>query len=164
MLIRLIYASTAQPGVDLNEFKQILLQSQTNNNRRDLTGMLAFNSKIFLQVLEGARDVVNDLYGRLLRDQRHNAVTMVSYKEIEERKWAQWSMGFAPLKAENRALFLKYSNQSIFNPYGMTADATEKMLIELSSTTIALAPPAPVLAAVKPPVAEPGVFARFLKK
>lgn len=47
MLIRLIYASTAQDGVDLNEFKRTLLQAQTNNHRRDLTGMLAFNSKIF---------------------------------------------------------------------------------------------------------------------
>ena len=164
MLIRLIYASTAQPGVDLNEFKQILLQSQTNNHRRDLTGMLAFNSKIFLQALEGARDVVNDLYARLMRDPRHNAVTMLSYKEIEERIWAQWSMGFAPLKTENRALFLKYSGQSIFNPYGMAADATEKMLMELATTTIALTPAAPVLTAVKPPPAEAGVFARFLKK
>ena len=59
MLIRLLYASTAQEGVDLNEFKRILSQAQTNNDQRDLTGMLAFNSKLFLQALEGARDQVN---------------------------------------------------------------------------------------------------------
>ena len=162
MLVRLTYASTAQDGVDLNEFKRILLQAQTNNQRRDLTGMLAFNSKIFLQALEGSRDQVNELYAKLIRDPRHHSVTMLGYKEIEERHWASWSMGFAAPNSDNRALFLKYSQQSTFNPYGMKADATEKMLMELASTTIAMAAPAPVPAAA--PAADNGIFARFLKK
>lgn len=172
MLIRLIYASTAQDGVDLNEFKRILLQAQTNNHRRDLTGMLAFNSKIFLQALEGARDQVNDLYARLIRDPRHHTVTMLGYKEIEERHWSNWSMGFAAPNADNRALFLKYSQQSTFNPYGMKAEATEKMLMDLAKTTIAMSNPAPEAAVAPtpaaavpaPPPAEAGIFARFLKK
>ena len=142
MLIRLVYASTAQSGVDLNEFKRILLQAQTNNHRRDLTGMLAFNSKIFLQALEGSRDQVNDLYAKLLRDPRHTTVTLLNYKEIEERHWSNWSMGFAAPNTDNRALFLKYSQQSVFNPYNMKADAVEKMLMELASTAIALSSPA----------------------
>ncbi len=162
MLVRLIYASTATDGVDLNEFKRILLQAQTNNQRRDLTGMLAFNSKIFLQALEGSRDQINDLYAKLIRDPRHNTVTMLGYKEIEERHWANWSMGFAAPNADNRALFLKYSQQSIFNPYGMKAEATEKMLMELASTTIAMT--APAAEPVAAPVADSGIFARFLKK
>ena len=163
MLIRLIYASTAQDGVDLNEFKRILLQAQTNNHRRDLTGMLAFNSKIFLQALEGARDQVNELYAKLIRDPRHHSVTMLGYKEIEERHWSSWSMGFAAPNADNRALFLKYSQQSVFNPYGMKAEATEKMLMELAQTTIAMAPPPAEPAAAAAPV-DSGIFARFLKK
>ena len=146
MLIRLVYASTAQSGVDLNEFKRILLQAQTNNHRRDLTGMLAFNSKIFLQALEGSRDEINDLYARLMRDPRHKTVTLLNYKEIEERHWANWSMGFAAPNTDNRALFLKYSQQSVFNPYNMKADAVEKMLMELATTAIALAASAPTAA------------------
>ena len=148
MLIRLVYASTAQSAVDLNEFKRILLQAQANNHRRDLTGMLAFNSKIFLQALEGSREQINDLYSKLMRDPRHKAVTLLSYKEIEERHWANWSMGFAAPNSDNRALFLKYSQQSVFNPYTMKADAVEKMLMELARTAIALAAPAPVADAI----------------
>ncbi|MDB5931852.1 MAG: hypothetical protein JWR60_3559 [Polaromonas sp.] len=151
MLIRLIYASTAQDGVDLAEFKRILLQAQANNQQRDFTGMLAFNSKIFLQALEGSRDQVNALYGKLIRDPRHHTVTMLGYREIGERQWADWSMGFAAPKAENRTLFLKYSQQSIFNPYGMTAEAVEKMLIDLTQTVIALGEPAPAAAASPTP-------------
>ena len=162
MLIRLTYASTATDGVDLNEFKRILLQAQTNNQRRDLTGMLAFNSKIFLQALEGSRDQVNELYAKLIRDPRHHTVTVLGYKEIEERHWSNWSMGFAAPNADNRALFLKYSQQSSFNPYGMKAEATEKMLMELANTTIAMVAPAPEPVATAAP--DSGIFARFLKK
>ena len=159
MLIRLVYASTAQSGVDLNEFKRILLQAQTNNHRRDLTGMLAFNSKIFLQALEGSRDEINDLYARLMRDPRHKTVTLLNYREIEERHWANWSMGFAAPNTDNRALFLKYSQQSVFNPYNMKADAVEKMLMELATTAIALAASAPTAAAPAPAGISPSQFA-----
>ena len=161
MLIRLTYASTATDGVDLNEFKRILLQAQTNNQRRDLTGMLAFNSKIFLQALEGSRDQVNELYAKLIRDPRHHTVTVLGYKEIEERHWASWSMGFAAPNADNRALFLRYSAQSVFNPYSMTGDNAEKMLMELSSTTVAIEGKEAANQAQKE--APGGIFARFLR-
>ncbi|MBG6077144.1 BLUF domain-containing protein [Polaromonas sp. CG_9.11] len=165
MLIRLLYASTAQEGVDLEEFKRILLQSQANNDRRDLTGMLAFNSKLFLQVLEGARDEVNDLYTRLLRDPRHHTVAVLSCKEIEERHWANWSMGFAAPNADNRALFMKYSQHSTFSPYTMKADAAEKMMMEMMNTSLSLSTTEPPAAPPQtPPVAVTGIFGRFLKK
>lgn len=138
MLIRLIYASTVSEGVDLAELKRILQQSQANNMRRDLTGILAFNSRIVLQALEGARDEVNALYSKLLRDDRHHTVTMLKYQEVGERQWPSWSMGFAAAHNDSRAVFLKYSPHSTFNPYAMSGDAVEKMLIEMAGKTIAM--------------------------
>ena len=141
MLVRLIYASTATEGVGMTEFKGILQQSQANNTRRDLTGVLAFNSKIFLQGLEGSREQINDLYSRLMRDTRHHTVAILEYAEIEERDWAQWSMGFAAQSADNRALFLKYSGQSVFNPYAMSGSAVKKLLGELGGKSISMTVP-----------------------
>ena len=141
MLVRLIYASTAAENVGMTEFKGILQQSQANNNRRDLTGVLAFNSKIFLQGLEGSREEVNALYTRLLRDTRHHTVAVLEYAEIEEREWAQWSMGFAAASADNRALFLKYSGQSVFNPYAMRGSVVKKLLGELAGKSITMTVP-----------------------
>ena len=142
MLVRLIYASTATEGVGMTEFKGILKQSQVNNNQRDLTGVLAFNSKVFLQGLEGSREQVNELYSRLLRDTRHHTVAVLEYAEIDEREWAQWSMGFAAQSADNRALFLKYSGQSVFNPYAMRGNAVKKLLGELGGKSISMTVPA----------------------
>ena len=150
MLVRLIYASTATAGVGMNEFKLILKQSQVNNHQRDLSGVLAFNSKIFLQGLEGSREQVNELYTRLLQDKRHHTVAVLDYEEIEERQWADWSMGFAASSAENRALFMKYSGQSVFNPYGMAGSAVKKMLDVLAGKSIAMSVPAAKLDAAEP--------------
>lgn len=138
MLVRLIYASTASEGFGLNESKLILEQSQINNHKRDLTGVLSLNSKIFLQALEGAREQINELYGRLLRDKRHHTVAILDYAEIEEREWSQWSMGFAAASPDNRAVFMKYSGQSIFNPYAMGAGSVKKMLNELAGKSISM--------------------------
>jgi Sensors of blue-light using FAD len=165
MMIRLIYASTATDGVDLNEFKRILSTAQTNNGQRDLTGMLIFNSKVFMQGLEGSREAVNDLYNKLSKDPRHYNLVLLKMEYIQERRWAEWSMGFAAPSASNKALFLRHSSQSTFNPYGMEPDAAEKLLVELSSGIVAVQQQAAGDASndgeAKPEKA--GVFGRFFR-
>jgi Sensors of blue-light using FAD len=136
MLIRLIYVSTAADGLNQDVCSNILSHAQQKNTRADLTGMLAFNTQKFLQVLEGNRETVNALYTKLLSDRRHNKVEILGCKEIEERLWSDWSMGLAVSNNTNRSLFLKYSTRSEFNPYLMKADAAEKLLIELTKTSI----------------------------
>ena len=173
-LIRLVYVSTAVDSVDLNEFKRILGTAQQNNERRDLTGMLAFNSKVFLQGLEGSREAVNDLYAKLMRDARHFNLMLLKYESIEMRQWSDWSMGFAAPNTENRALFLKYSAQSVFNPYGLSGDNAERLLLDLGQTSVdmqgkeaANQPLRKVAKGATPAAAAEaqagGIFARFLR-
>jgi Sensors of blue-light using FAD len=137
MLMRLIYVSTAVDGVDMNEFKRILETAQKNNMSQDLTGMLVFNSKIFLQALEGSRESINTLYNKLTKDPRHYSLTLLKYEAIEERHWPDWSMAFAAASSNNKRLYLKYGMQSTFNPYGMSGDAVEKLMYELSDSNLA---------------------------
>jgi hypothetical protein len=163
-MIRLVYVSTAVDSVDLNEFKRILGTAQKNNERRDLTGMLAFNSKVFLQGLEGSREAVNDLYAKLMRDPRHFNLMLLKYEPIEVRQWASWSMGFAAPNTENRAAFLKYSAQSVFNPYGMSGDNAERLLLDLSNTSVDLDKKEEAAnQPMRKPAEQPGIFARFLR-
>ena len=116
------------------------------------------------RVTSSSCEQINELYSRLLQDKRHHTVAMLEYAEIDERKWAQWSMGFAAPSADNRALFLKYSGQSVFNPYGMRGYAVKKMLGELAGKSITMHPPIErgdgASAAVKPAmsVAAPAPF------
>lgn len=160
MLIRLLYVSTAHKNVGLDEFRALLTQAQVNNESRDLTGVLAFNSKIFLQAIEGARDQVNALYGKLLRDPRHHSVTMLSLQDIAQRQWADWSMGFVAPNSGSRALLLKYSQSSTFDPYKLPADTALKLLEELATTTVGVVAAEPPAAAAE----DQGFFSRFIKK
>jgi Sensors of blue-light using FAD len=141
MLIRLIYASTATEGVEINEFKRILITAQSKNISYDLTGILAFSSKFFLQALEGDRGQVNQLYKNLMYDKRHQRVSIIAYKEIEERLWPHWGMGYAAPNSDNRALFLKYSSYGTFNPYALSAASAEKMLLELTNKAMSMTTP-----------------------
>jgi hypothetical protein len=163
VLIRLVYVSTAVDSVDLNEFKKILATAQNNNAARDLSGMLAFNSKVFLQALEGSREAVNDLYAKLMRDPRHFNLMLLRYMPIDVRHWSNWSMGFAAPNMDNRALFLKYSAQSVFNPYGMTGDNAEKLLMELSNSAVSLDGKSGDAAQNAAPKTGGGIFSKFLR-
>ncbi len=165
MLVRLIYASTANDGVDMNEFKRILETAQRNNAHRDLTGVLCFNSRVFLQALEGSREAVNDLYAKLLRDPRHSNLAIIKFEQIEQRKYSDWSMAFAAASMNNRAMYLKHGMQSQFNPYGMSDTQAEALLHEMaaSATKMQNGDNAMAEGANDPVAKKGGLLSRFIR-
>jgi hypothetical protein len=86
MLVRLMYASRAVPSIDQDALMAILRQSKQRNPDAGITGVLCFSEGIFLQVLEGGRSAVNQLYNRIAADPRHSQVELMSYREIGERR------------------------------------------------------------------------------
>ena len=109
-LYRLIYASDTADYVDWTDLKDILLKSQENNERLDVTGILVMASGKFLQVLEGSRNHLNALYRKILQDSRHKDSRLVSYTPIHERHFSEWSMrgiNAGMMKPELKALLIK---------------------------------------------------------
>ena len=64
MLTRLIYASEISTPLTSSAVQEIVDKARHANQRRHLTGMLAFDSRSFLQALEGPRDMVSELFAR----------------------------------------------------------------------------------------------------
>jgi len=93
-VIQLCYISTARPGVTLESVDDILAVSRRNNNRSRVTGLLLFNGKRFLQLLEGPAVLVEESYARILKDDRHFAIVKLSERSIEEREFGSWDMAF----------------------------------------------------------------------
>ena len=120
MLIQLTYASRTSRTLVPEDLKSILAASQRNNQRVGITGALCLSSNIFLQQLEGDRIAVNALYHRILLDARHRDPAILDFSEIASRKFTQWSMGSLSSLEANRAIYLKYSRSSSFDPYGMS--------------------------------------------
>ena len=134
MLVRLMYASRAVPGIDQDELIAILRKSKANNPAIGVTGVLCFSEGIFLQALEGGRSAVNQLYNRIVSDPRHQQVELLCYEEIGERRFSGWSMGQVNMGRLNPGLLLKYSERPTLDPYAVSGQVSMALFHELMAT------------------------------
>lgn len=93
-MIQVSYISRAAHPMSAAELLSILMSSRENNQASGITGMLLYGNGAFLQVIEGEDAVIDRLVERLGRDTRHTDVRILSRREIPERQYADWSMGF----------------------------------------------------------------------
>lgn len=96
-LIHLIYVSTAREEMNPTDLGDILDACMRNNSPRHVTGMLLYAGGSFMQVLEGEEAQVEEIFGRICRDPRHNDVIELERTVIPERSFEHWNMGFRRL-------------------------------------------------------------------
>lgn len=138
MLVRLLYASRAAKPLNAKTVAAILAECQRNNPRRGITGVLCYSDEIFLQVLEGGRDVVCDTFNSIVRDARHETVRLLSFEEISERRFGGWSMGQVNIEKINSSLLLKYAEKAELNPFSVSGKVSMALLEELIATASVL--------------------------
>ena len=134
MLVRLLYASRPATPISAPILDDILAQSRANNPEQGITGILCFSDTFFLQVLEGGRNEVCETYNKIVRDDRHREVRILSYAEISERRFGSWTMGQVNIAKVNPALLLKYSEKPFLNPFDCSGLASMALLEELIAT------------------------------
>lgn len=134
MLVRLLYASRAAKPLAPDTIDTILSSSRKNNPALGVTGLLCHSGDIFMQILEGGRDSVNQLYTRIANDPRHGNVILLDYEEIDERRFASWTMGQVNLGKVNPSILLKYSERPVLDPYAVPGKVSLALLEELIAT------------------------------
>ena len=140
MLVRLMYASRAAQGLKPDALSAILKRSTSHNPSVGVTGVLCFSGEVFLQVLEGGRSQVSALYNRITADPRHRDVVLLSYEEIDERRFAGWAMGQVNMNMLNPALLLKYSEAAVLDPYAVSGAVSMALFNELVATASVVCP------------------------
>lgn len=120
IILRLTYISRYNNHNPNGEVTRILAQAQQNNARNGITGALLFNHNYFLQSIEGARPVINDLLRKLTKDDRHSSLQVIECCEVEQRRWDKWSMRYLTPTDQNKEQALKFSTGTEFNPYLMS--------------------------------------------
>ncbi|RTL43949.1 MAG: BLUF domain-containing protein [Burkholderiales bacterium] len=93
MLERLVYISTAAPDLTVPEVRRIVARSQMRNRQLDVTGMLLLVRSEFLQVLEGQRDMLDEVVGYISRSPRHQDIRLIERQPITTRRFDGWHMG-----------------------------------------------------------------------
>ena len=88
---QLVYVSTAS-ALPHGDLEQIMTSATRNNAAAGITGLLLFNGRNFLQLLEGERDSVERLLDRVEADPRHSGVVVVTDLQVAERSFPDWSM------------------------------------------------------------------------
>ena len=94
---QLIYSS--QPfGYNLEILSSILTTSRFNNKKRDITGALICREDIFLQLLEGPKEDIEETYHSIKRDDRHLNVQHLLDHNVDQRLFPAWAMKDDPVK------------------------------------------------------------------
>jgi len=138
MLVRCVYASRSADPISKQMLGSILDVSRRRNQERGITGFLCISGDIFIQVLEGGRDAISELFVKIASDPRHDHVRLLAYEEIPQRKFGNWSMGQVDLKKINPSLLLKYHETAELDPFTCSGGATMALLDELASTAAIL--------------------------
>lgn len=101
-MLQLTYISTGR-DVDDAMLESILGASRRNNRRDEITGLLLFNGKRFLQALEGPQSLVETAYERIRADPRHRAPVVLATSHVENRQFGGWDMAFERIRAFDRS-------------------------------------------------------------
>ena len=134
MLVRCLYASRPLEPLSGAFVNSILEQSRKNNPALGITGLLCVSEDLFIQVIEGGRDEVCDLFNAIVRDQRHQQVRLLIYEEIEVRQFCNWTMAQVNITKLNPAMLLKYFKRAELDPFTSSGKATLALLSDLIAT------------------------------
>lgn len=90
----MFYLSRATGEFAEANVRGILVASQRNNRRRDITGCLIFTGRHFAQTLEGSDAALTALTARLFCDPRHTDHRVVVDRSVQLRQYPEWSMAY----------------------------------------------------------------------
>ena len=141
-MYRLIYLSTATSiNMGYSDLVDLLSKSQMSNRENNISGILLHKDGEFIQVLEGDKENVLNLFEKIKKDNRHTNVTAFDQKEINERYFSGYFMAFDPehykntndfetLRDFNRDKILKSDKDAVLVFLDSFLKAHNKYLIE----------------------------------
>jgi Sensors of blue-light using FAD len=101
---QVIYASAAAVPFTEGALSTLLLRARANNERLGVTGLLLFHEGSFLQVLEGDQAALESLFSTISGDKRHDHIVKLLAREVADRQFAGWNMGFVSMSAIPKTL------------------------------------------------------------
>lgn len=121
-MIELVYYSLASENLSSEDVSAMLKNSRKFNSKNNITGCLLYHNSEFLQILEGEKKVVLDLFDVIKKDKRHSNVFVLGEDKKSERMFSDWHMAFH--KFDNRSEDEKYFRDNIVAFSELTAKPT----------------------------------------
>lgn len=92
------YTSNFSRPLTRTEIDSIGEYSAVRNAQSGITGVLLTLGSVFFQIIEGEDQAIDDLYGRVLRDDRHtDVVCLRTETDVADHLFPEWSMNVVDL-------------------------------------------------------------------
>ena len=101
MMFSLVYKSVATLLLNSDELKTIHHEASIANKKKDITGCLLHHNGNFVQLLEGSKEDVLNLYEKIKQDSRHKNVVLMSSENSSFRMFKDWNMIFHNIDYES---------------------------------------------------------------
>lgn len=100
MIFQLMYVSYAKTDFTDTMLVNLLEKSRANNESNGVSGVLIYSDGVFVQLLEGDRNKVEETYKVISNDARHNRLTIL-LREMSPSGaiFPDWSMGYYHMRA-----------------------------------------------------------------
>lgn len=98
-LYAIAYVSWASADLAPVELDLLLADATAFNRVAGVTGVLMFDGSRFLQYLEGPRDGVASVHGRVLNARRHERIQQLAAGQVETRWFPRWTMATRRIEA-----------------------------------------------------------------
>jgi acylphosphatase len=101
-------------NISEDEVIQIAEHSSFKNKKRGITGVLLYVDGSIIQILEGEKEKVLNLYDIIKEDNRHTSIIKIDESNIEKRHFENWSMGF------EKIIFKELQQNPTFKSYDIS--------------------------------------------
>jgi hypothetical protein len=127
-MYELVYCSQAKPNMVYEDILNILKISRERNIKNNITGCLLFYNNQFVQIIEGEKDRVQELYEKIKTDTRHKNLLLLAQSHKKERHFPNWKMAFQRLKSSD---FENFFDENLIDNFNAFADLAEKPTVTI---------------------------------
>ncbi len=92
------YLSKQTEALKHSELEDLFQYILEVNPELNITGALLHNNNFFLQILEGQKDILKDLYLKIRKDKRHSNILIILDQKIENRIFQNYEANFSIMK------------------------------------------------------------------
>lgn len=134
MYYEILYSSVATSNLEREELESIAEVSQRNNRKTGVSGILVYNNREFLQLLEGPMEQVLDLMDKISKDPRHSYIRVIWQHEIDHRGFESWDMGLVDMEGIDEMLedgYLVYAKKNFSEVEQTEYNTTGKSLLHV---------------------------------
>jgi len=134
-LFSISYVSSRIGDFDVKRIVDLAERAAAYNSVSEVTGFLCHVDGRFLQTLEGDYDEVNRIYhSRIVPARSHRDLRLIQLETHPDRRFPNWTMGFANIAPTDRALLLRYFPDGLTGPEPINGAAAAGFLRALGES------------------------------